>query len=42
MSKLLRKQLFSIWESLQEAQQVLGELIAGNQMEEMVNLLADC
>ncbi|MBQ2883880.1 MAG: hypothetical protein IJE43_08940 [Alphaproteobacteria bacterium] len=42
MSKLLRKQLFSIWESLQEAQQVLGRLIAGNQWEEMSGLLADC
>lgn len=42
MSKLLRKQLFSIWESLQEAQQVLGELIESNQKEEMIGLLADC
>lgn len=42
MSKLLRKQLFSIWESLQEAQQALGELIVSNQKEAMVNLLADC
>lgn len=42
MSKLFRRQIFSIWESLQEAQQVLGGLLERGQMGEMAGLLADC
>ncbi len=42
MSRLFRRQLFSIWDSLQEAHQVLGELQAKGQKGEMAELLADC
>lgn len=42
MSKIVRKQLFSILESLQEAYQMLGNLIENNQKEEAIGLLADC
>lgn len=42
MSRIVRKQLFSIWESLQEAYQVIGNLIENQEKEEAINLLADC
>ena len=42
MSKLFRRQIFSVWESLQEAQEAFEGLLENGQKEEMAGLLADC
>lgn len=42
MSRIVRKQLFSMWEALQEAQQLLDGMVRNGQHEEIMGLLADC
>ncbi len=42
MSRIVRKQLFSMWEALQEVQQLLDGMVRNGQHEEIMGLLADC
>lgn len=42
MSRIVRKQLFSLWESMQKAHGILQGMFADNKKEAIIDLLADC
>lgn len=42
MSRIIRNQLLSIWEFLQESHRTLADMAENNKKEEMIRLLADC